>query len=133
MSARTAAVRAAIASAEDAAHAAARAARAAVQQAREAERRGQSDLLRCIFGFLPNRPVALDPKMLTWHNQTIPKLAESIYQDRDLLSGHLKNLPILADVLEDAGCTDPDLLGHFRRPGVHVRGCWVLDLLLRKE
>jgi hypothetical protein len=41
-------------------------------------------------------------------------------------------MPILADALEDAGCANPDLLDHCRTPGVHVRGCWVLDLILGK-
>src|SRR5262249_6856599 len=81
MSGRTAAVRAAIASAEDAAHAAARAARAAVQQAKEIERRGQSDLLRCFFGN-PFRPVSLNSAWLSWREGTIPKLAQAIYDDR---------------------------------------------------
>jgi hypothetical protein len=39
----------------------------------------------------------------------------------------------LADALEDAGCTDADILSHLRSPGPHVRGCWALDLLLGKE
>jgi hypothetical protein len=41
-------------------------------------------------------------------------------------------LAVLADALEDAGCGDAELLGHLRGPGVHVRGCWVVDLLIRK-
>ena len=39
-------------------------------------------------------------------------------------------LAVLADMLEEAGCSDADLLNHLRGPGPHVRGCWVLDLLL---
>jgi hypothetical protein len=35
--------------------------------------------------------------------------------------------------LEDAGCADADILTHCRRAGVHVRGCWVVDLLLEKQ
>ena len=42
-------------------------------------------------------------------------------------------LPILADALEEAGCTDADMLAHCRGPGPHVRGCWVVDLVLGKE
>jgi hypothetical protein len=55
-------------------------------------------------------------------------LAQSIYEGRafDLL-------PVLADALEGAGCTDADLLGHLCGPGPHVRGCWALDLLLGKS
>jgi hypothetical protein len=40
---------------------------------------------------------------------------------------------ILADALEEAGCTDAAILSHLRGPGPHVRGCWVVDLLLGKE
>jgi hypothetical protein len=90
--------------------------------------------LHDIFGN-PFRPVALDPAWLTWHAGTIPKLAQAIYDDRDLPSGHLDphHLAVLADALEDAGCDDHDILGHCRGPGPHVRGCWVVDLLLGKE
>ncbi len=41
-------------------------------------------------------------------------------------------LSILADALEEAGCTDAAILEHCRGPGPHVRGCWVVDLLLGK-
>ena len=44
-----------------------------------------------------------------------------------------ERLPILADALEEAGCTDAAILGHLRGPGPHVRGCWVIDLLLGKK
>ena len=40
---------------------------------------------------------------------------------------------VLADALEEAGCTEDGLLGHLRGPGPHVRGCWALDLVLGKE
>jgi hypothetical protein len=98
------------------------------------ERMNQVVLLRDIFGN-PYRPVALDPALLTWHDATIPKLAEAIYDDRELPSGHFDNtrLAVLADALEDAGCDDHDILAHCRGPGPHVRGCWVVDLLLGKQ
>jgi len=41
-------------------------------------------------------------------------------------------LPELAAALEANGCRDADLLDHLRGPGPHVRGCWVLDLVLGK-
>jgi hypothetical protein len=52
-----------------------------------------------------------------------------------LPSGHLdtSRLLVLADSLEEAGCTDADILGHLRGTGPHVRGCWLVDLLLAKE
>jgi hypothetical protein len=41
-------------------------------------------------------------------------------------------LALLADMLTDAGCTDVDILEHFRSGGEHVRGCRVVDALLGK-
>src|SRR5262249_3553775 len=38
--------------------------------------------------------------------------------------------PVLADALEDAGCTDAKLIRHLRSEGPHVRGCWALDSVL---
>ncbi len=38
----------------------------------------------------------------------------------------------LADALQDAGCENADILTHCRGPGPHVRGCWVVDLVLGK-
>ena len=65
---------------------------------------------------------------LAWNDGTIRKMAQVIYGDRAF-----DRLPLLADALEDAGCTDADILGHCRTPGEHVRGCWVVDLLLGKS
>jgi hypothetical protein len=61
-------------------------------------------------------------------------LARPVRNERELPSGHLDpaRLAVLADMLEEAGCTDADLLGHLRGPGPHVRGCWPLDLLLQR-
>jgi len=42
-------------------------------------------------------------------------------------------LMVLADALEEAGCADPELLGHLRSRGPHFRGCWAVDLILGKE
>jgi hypothetical protein len=91
------------------------------------EQRAQSDLLRDIFGN-PFRPVSLNPDWLTWNDGTVSKLAQAIYDER-----RYQDLPALADALEEAGCTNADILDHCRRPGEHVRGCWVVDLLLGKE
>jgi hypothetical protein len=44
--------------------------------------------------------------------------------------GRFDDLPILADALEEAGCTDAPLLGHCRGSGEHVRGCWAVELVL---
>jgi hypothetical protein len=102
---------------------------ATLEAGRRAEERQQCDLLRCVFGPLPFRPAPrLRPAWLAWEGGTVPKLAAAIYEERAF-----DRLPILADALEDAGCTEAELLAHLRAPGPHVRGCWALDLLLGKE
>jgi len=68
--------------------------------------------------------VAADP---AWLTPTVASLARGIYTDRAF-----DRLPILADALQDAGCDSADILGHCRGPGPHVRGCWVVDLVLGK-
>jgi hypothetical protein len=62
-------------------------------------------------------------------------LAQAAYDQRELPAGTLDptRLAVLADALEEAGCDQADLLSHLRDPGPHVRGCWVIDLLLGKE
>jgi hypothetical protein len=54
-------------------------------------------------------------------------MARRIYDERAF-----HDLPILADALEEAGCTDAEILAHCRSSGEHVRGCWVVDLVLGK-
>jgi hypothetical protein len=84
--------------------------------------------LREVFGN-PIRPSPhLPPAFRTWNDGTICRLAESIYKDRDFTY-----VNILADALEELGCNDADILNHLRGPGPHVRGCWVVDLLLGKD
>jgi hypothetical protein len=91
------------------------------------QQQSQTDLLREIFGPLPFRPVTVQPSWVQWNDGTVLHLAQSIYDDR-----RFEDLPILADALEDSGCTDTDILGHCRSGRDHVRGCWVVDLVLRK-
>ena len=83
----------------------------------------QAAVLRDIFGN-PFRPVTADR---SWLTSTVVSLAQGIYAERAF-----DRLPILADALQDAGCEHPDVLGHCRGSGPHVRGCWVVDLLLGK-
>jgi hypothetical protein len=103
----------------------------AARSAGEGEAAVQASLLREALGN-PFRPAALDP---AWLTRDVRALAQAAYEERHPPSGHLDDahLAILADALEDAGCTDADLLGHLRGPGPHVRGCWAVDLLLGKE
>ena len=82
-------------------------------------------LLRDIFGN-PFRPVAFASD---WRTDTAVAIAFLMYESRDFSA-----MPILADALQDAGCDSADVLDHCRDPhGVHVRGCWVVDLVLGKE
>jgi hypothetical protein len=90
------------------------------------ERGKQAALVRDIFGN-PFRPVVIDPAWLTWRDGTIPKIAQAIDDER-----RFADMPVLADALEEAGCSDPNILSHCRQPGDHVRGCWVVDRLLGK-
>jgi hypothetical protein len=95
--------------------------------ARFTEAAAHCALLREVIGN-PFRPVRPNPSWLSWNDGVAVKLARVIYEER-----RFADLPILADALEDAGCTDADILGHCRSGGEHVRGCWVVDLLLGKE
>jgi hypothetical protein len=83
--------------------------------------------------------VAFDPARRT---DTVLTLARQMYE-----SGDFGAMPILADALQDAGCADDRIGRHCRGPEkpndgyapsiptapfVHVRGCWVVDLVLGK-
>jgi hypothetical protein len=83
------------------------------------------NVLREMFGPLPFRAIPVDS---SWLTAAVTVFADSIYQERAF-----DRLPILADALEEAGCTNADILAHCRGPGPHVRGCWVVDLLLGKS
>ena len=98
------------------------------------EREQLAVLLRDVIGN-PLRPVPLDPAWSAWHGGAIPKLGHAVYEERELPSGQLDaaRLAVLADMLEEAGATDPHLLGHLRSPGPHVRGCVAVDALLGKS
>jgi len=89
------------------------------------------EILRDLYAN-PFRPVSLDP---AWGTSTVVSLAQAAYETRILPAGILDpdRLAILADALEDAGCDNEDILSHLRGQGPHVRGCWVVDLLLGKE
>jgi uncharacterized protein (TIGR02270 family) len=97
--------------------------RSAPRSAWEAERSIQADLLREIAGnpfqLIPGIPPA---------DESVRALAQKIYENQ-----LFDQLPALADRLEKAGCEGTAILEHCRGPGPHVRGCWVVDLLLDKS
>lgn len=94
-------------------------------QARRDEEAIQTALLRDIIGN-PFRPVAFSPE---WRTDTAVTLAHTMYESREF-----GTMPILADALQDAGCDSAGVLNHCRDTNqIHVRGCWVVDLVLGKE
>jgi protein phosphatase len=72
--------------------------------------------------------VRMHPDWLTWNDGAIVQLARALDETQEF-----DGMPILADALEDAGCTDTAILEHCRGPGPHVRGCWVVDLILGNQ
>ena len=91
--------------------------------------RNIAGLVREVFGnpfLIP--PPSCDPAWRSWQDATPVKLARGAYEDRAF-----DRLPVLSDALEEAGCTDANILSHLRSPGPHVRGCWALDLVLCKS
>jgi hypothetical protein len=92
---------------------------AVIQAARE-----QAQLLRDIVGS-PFHHVSSNQASLPRHAPSAKRIAQAIYEEC-----RFADLPIVADALEEAGCTEELLLTHCREPNGHVRGCWALDLLL---
>jgi hypothetical protein len=85
------------------------------------ERWAQAELLDDIFGN-PFRPATIEP---AWLTSTVVALAGRVYMTRDFTP-----MPILADALQDAGCSNEEVLNHCQGGAVHARGCWVVDVLL---
>jgi len=71
------------------------------------------------------RDTEIDPAWLAWNDSAVLRVAQGIHDDH-----HFKHLPILADALEEAGCTSAALLTHCRSALPHGRSCWVVDLVL---
>jgi hypothetical protein len=96
----------------------------------EEELAAQCGLIHDLLGN-PFRPVTLNR---AWLSQAVVRIAQAVYDERSLPSGELDlaRLAVLSDALEDAGCTDIDILSHLRSSGPHVLGCWAVDLLLGK-
>jgi hypothetical protein len=95
----------------------------AQEQSRLAERKAQCAILREQFS--PFRPMLIKS---AWRTDTAFALAQQMYDSRDFSA-----MPILADALQDAGCDNEDVLNHCRETNAaHVRGCWVVDLILDK-
>lgn len=80
------------------------------------------ELIRDIFG----NPFHCVDVAEDWSSPEVLSLAQRCYDDRVF-----DRMPLLADTLEGAGCDQAAILLHCRSPLAHVRGCWVLDALLR--
>jgi hypothetical protein len=96
------------------------------RKSRASELMVQVALIHDVFNN-PFRQFRIEPSWLTWQGSMVRKMAQTIYDE-----WRFEDLPILADALEDAGCDNAEILKHCRQPGGHVRGCWVVDLLLGK-
>jgi carbon storage regulator CsrA len=83
----------------------------------------RQEVWEALFG--PASRVVLDPAWLTWNDGTVPRLARAIADE-----GNYGALPILADALEEAGCTDAAILGHCRTCRPDVRSSWVVRFIL---
>jgi len=78
-------------------------------------------VVREVFGN-PFLPAPFDPR---WRTTDVTGVARGMYDDRAF-----DRFPILTDALLDAGCDSEMVLAHCRGTGPHVRGCWVIDLVL---
>ena len=70
----------------------------------------------------------VSPEWLHWQGGLIVSLVRQLRDGKDFTASL-----ILADALEDAGCSNAGILGHLRGPGLHASDCWVLDALLRRD
>jgi hypothetical protein len=96
----------------------------AIPRANLVEAAAQAALLRCFFGNPLRPPPPIDA---AWLTSGVLSLANGIYERRAF-----EHLQELVSLLEDAGCTNEELLAHLHGPGPHARGCHVLDILLDK-
>jgi hypothetical protein len=96
----------------------------AQRAALDAEAAAQCGLIRDIVGN-PFRPVTFDAE---WRSSECFALASAIYKTRAF-----DRMPELAAALAQAGCTTEQILDHCRDSGPHVRGCWLVDMILATE
>lgn len=83
-------------------------------------------IIRDVYGNPFRKPPKFDKR---WRTSTVLDLTRGMWATHDFSA-----MPILADALQDAGCENADILNHCREPnGVHVRGCFVVDLCLGRE
>ena len=93
------------------------------ERIRENHLRLQESIFREIVGN-PFLDIEFDPR---WRTGDVLGLARGIYANKTF-----QHMPILSDALMDAGCDDERIIGHCRGKCQHVRGCWLLDRILRQ-
>jgi hypothetical protein len=91
---------------------------------RSGDRKLQLQLLHCLFG----SPLFAVSFERSWRTSPVVAIARAVDADADFTL-----LPILGDALEDAGCTNADILGHCRSATFHARGCWIVDWVLDRS
>ncbi len=70
----------------------------------------------------------IEKRWLSWNDGVVVHIAETIRKEK-----HWDKLLLLADALEEAGCTNSEILDHCRTPENHTTHCWVIDLLLAER
>lgn len=102
-------------------------------KADRAERVAQAVLLRDLFGSPFRSRPHLPARLPKAKKDLVLKMTSAAYEGRILPSGHLDpvRLAVLADLLEEVGAAG-ELVRHLRAPGPHLRGCWGIDLLLKR-
>lgn len=73
----------------------------------------------------PLGKVCFDQAWTAWNGGTVDLIARSIQRHRTYV-----DLPVLADALEEAGCTEGKLLRHLRAQVAHGKTCWALRFVL---
>ncbi len=89
------------------------------------EEAAQADLFRDAVPYPGPEQV---PWKAIWETCTVVSLARQMYE-----SGDFTTMPILADALQEAGCGENVVLEHCLADKPHIRGCWLLSLVLYKE
>jgi hypothetical protein len=76
-----------------------------------------------VLGWRASFPI--ERSWLSWQGGVVGRIATQIHDEQ-----RWADLPVLADALEEAGCSNQELLEHCRLPGAHGGRCWVVDLVL---
>ena len=88
------------------------------------ERKFQCDILRDVFGN-PFCELAFQP---SWRTPEVTNLAESIYYNESF-----ELMPDLLEALKNAGCREEVIIQHCQNDTLHVKGCWLIDMILEKK